>query len=150
MVSLLLVPLPMAQVKPPEENTAIMSVRQQRGLRGPVKSCTQKSTHPGMTGADGKTYPEVQSEYTTEYDVDGRILATRSRNSDGSQWLRIYTYGASGQLLKVTSGVEGKEEQSPRPPTPTISRGDSRTLAMMLDVTATLFSITTSAEEKLR
>ena len=107
-VSLLVVPLPMAQVKPPEENTAIMSDRQQRGLRGPVKSCTEKSTHPGMTDADGKTYPEGQSEYTTEYDVDGRILAMRSRNSDGSQWLRIYTYDASGHLLKITAGVEGR------------------------------------------
>ncbi|HEY6385299.1 MAG TPA: RHS repeat domain-containing protein [Candidatus Acidoferrum sp.] len=107
-VSLLALPLPMAQVKPPEENKAIMSDREQRGLRGPVKSCTEESTHPGMTDADGKTYPEVHSEYTTEYDADGRILATRSRNSDGSQWVTMYTYDASGRLLKVTSGVEGK------------------------------------------
>jgi RHS Repeat len=84
-----------------------MSRRQQRGLRGPVKSCTEKSTHPGMTDPNGKTYPEVQSEYTTEYDVDGRMLATRSRSSDGSQRLTVYIYDASGQLLKVASGVEG-------------------------------------------
>jgi YD repeat-containing protein len=107
-VSILAVPVPMAQVKPPEENTVTMSDREQRGLRGPVKSCTEESTHAGMTDADGKNYPEIHWEYTTEYDVDGRILSTRRRNSDGSQWVTSYAYDASGRLLKVTSGVEGK------------------------------------------
>ena len=69
-VSILAVPpLQMAQVRSPEERTATMSDREQRGLRGPVKSCTEGSTRPGMTDADGKTYPEVHSEYTTEYDT---------------------------------------------------------------------------------
>lgn len=85
-----------------------MSDRQQHGFRGPVKSCTEKTTHPGVTDTEGKAYPEVQFEYTTEYDLDGRILATRSRNSDGSQWLTNYIYNASGQLLAITSGAEGK------------------------------------------
>ena len=66
-----------------------MSDREQRGLRGRVKSCTEESTHPGMTDADGKAYPEVHSEYTTEYDTDGRIVATRSRNTAGSRSLHI-------------------------------------------------------------
>jgi YD repeat-containing protein len=98
----------MAQGTPPEENTPAMSDRNQPALRGSVKSCTEESTHPGMTDADGKTYPEVHLEYTTEYEVDGRILATRSRNSDGSQWVVRYGYDASGRLLKTASGVEGK------------------------------------------
>ena len=68
MVSILVVPLATAQVKLPEENRATMSDREQRGLRGPVKSCKEESTFSGMTDADGKTYPEVRSEYTTEYD----------------------------------------------------------------------------------
>ena len=68
-VSILAVPLLMAQVRSLEERTATMSDREQRGLRGPVKSCTEESTHPGMADADGKTYPEVHSEYTTEYDT---------------------------------------------------------------------------------
>jgi YD repeat-containing protein len=107
-VSILALPLPMAQGKPPEENTPTMSERKQHALRGSVKSCTEESTHPGMTAADGKTYPEVHSEYTTEYDADGRILATRSRSSDGSQWVMRYSYEAPGRLLKTASGVEGK------------------------------------------
>ena len=85
-----------------------MSDHKQRALRGSVKSCTEESIHPGMTDADGKTYPEVHSEHTTEYDADGRILTTRSRNSDGSQWVVRYGYDASGRLLKTTSGIEGK------------------------------------------
>jgi len=60
----------MAQVRPPEERTATMSDRQQCGSRSPVKSYTEERTHPGMTDADGKTYPEVHSEYTTEYGPD--------------------------------------------------------------------------------
>jgi hypothetical protein len=65
-VSILAVPLLMAQVRSPKQRTATMSERERCGLRGPVKSCTEESTRPGMTDADGKTYPEVHSEYTTE------------------------------------------------------------------------------------
>src|SRR5262245_35879058 len=84
-----------------------MFARQHNGLRGPVRSYTETSTRPAMTGPDGKTYPEVRSEYTTEYDVDGRVLATGNRNPDGSKWLTNFTYDASGQVLKIISGVEG-------------------------------------------
>jgi len=106
-ISPLAAPLPVAQVRSPGENTATMSDREQRGLRGPVKSCTEESTHPGMTDADGKAYPQVHLEYTTEYDTDGRMLVTRSRNSDGSQWVTRHVHYASGQLLKTASGIEG-------------------------------------------
>ena len=69
-ISILAVALTTAQVTSSEESTASMFDREQRGLRGPVKSCTEESTYPGMTDADGKTYPEVHSEYTTEYGPD--------------------------------------------------------------------------------
>jgi YD repeat-containing protein len=107
-VSILVVPLSMAQVTEPEEKTATMSDREQDRLRGPVKSYAEESTDPGGTDAEGKTYPEVRSEYTTEYDADGRILATRSGNSDGSQWVTRRSYDASGRLLRIVSGVEGR------------------------------------------
>jgi len=84
-----------------------MSDREQRNLRGPLKSCTEENTFPGWTDAEGKTYPEVHSEYTTEYDVAGRLLATRSRNSDRSQWVTRYAYDPSGRL-KTVSGTEGQ------------------------------------------
>ncbi len=107
-VSILLVPLTTALVRSSEGSTAIMYEREQRGLRGPVKSCIETRTFPGGTDGEGKKYPEFHSEYATEYDLDGRILATRSRNSDGSQWVTSYTYDAAGRLLKIGSGVEGQ------------------------------------------
>lgn len=85
----------------------MMSDRVTRGLRGPVKSCTEESTFLPMAEA-GASSSEVHFERTTEYDSDGRIVVTRSRNSDGSQWVTRYEYTASGQLLKTGSGIEGK------------------------------------------
>lgn len=76
-------------------------------LTWPGKVIHRREHHPGMTDGDGKTYPEVHSEYTTEYDTDGRIRITRSGNSDGSQWVTRYGFDASGRLLKTASGVEG-------------------------------------------
>jgi YD repeat-containing protein len=106
-LSILAVPLSIAQVRPTEEHSATLSDREQHGLRGPVKSCTEESTYPGGTDAEGKTYPEVHSEHTTQYDTDGRLLLTRFGNSDGSQWMTRYSYDASGRLLKTATGVEG-------------------------------------------
>ena len=87
-----------------------MSDREKRGLRGPVKSFTEESTYTfaGLTDAEGKPIPEVHSESTTEYDIGGRILALRDRNSDGSQWVTRYDYDASGRLLKISWGVQGQ------------------------------------------
>jgi len=71
----------LAQSRSPEENSAAMSDRVQAGLRGPVESSTEESTYPNMTDAAGKAL-DVSFEHTTVYDPDGRILSTRSRNSD--------------------------------------------------------------------
>ncbi len=84
-----------------------MSDRVQAGLRGPVKSNTEESTHPNITDAVGKAL-DVRFEHTTVYDPDGRIQSTRSRNSDGSHWVTRYEYSNSAQLLKTTSGIEGQ------------------------------------------
>jgi hypothetical protein len=62
----------------------------------------------GAAGVEGKTYPEVHSEYTTEYDMNGRIAAAHHTNSDGSKWVTRYAYNGSGRLLKTVSGVEGQ------------------------------------------
>jgi YD repeat-containing protein len=85
-----------------------MSEREQRGLRGPVKSCTEERTYPGGVGGDGREYPEFQSENTTEYDIDGRVLSTRSRNSDGTYFVTRYSHDDSGRLLNVAHGTEGQ------------------------------------------
>jgi hypothetical protein len=84
-----------------------MRNRAQHGLRGSVKTCVEES-HPGVVVADGAEIPEWKSRYTTEYNVEGRISATRSRNSDASEWVTRYTYDASGNLLKVAYGNEGE------------------------------------------
>jgi hypothetical protein len=97
----------LAQSRSPEENSAAMSDRAQAGLRGPVKSSTEESSYPNMTDAARKVL-DVRFEHTTVYDPDGRILSTRSCNSDGSQWVTRYEYSNSAQLLKTASGIEGQ------------------------------------------
>ncbi len=85
-----------------------MSDREQRNLRGPVKSCTEENTASAWTDAEGKTSPEVQWQSTSEYDRAGHLLSTRSGNPDGSQWVMRNRYDPSGRLLKTASGVEGQ------------------------------------------
>jgi hypothetical protein len=104
---LLSLPMLLGQSRSPEENSPAMSDRVQAGLRGSVKSSTEESTYPKMTDAAGKAL-EVRFEHTTVYDPDGRILSTRSSNSDGSQWVTRCEYSTSGQLLKTASGIEGQ------------------------------------------
>ena len=52
-------------------NKGIMADGEWQGLRGPVK-LSVITIGPGMTGAEGKTYPEFRSEFSSEFDVDGR------------------------------------------------------------------------------
>jgi hypothetical protein len=88
-----------------------MPERDQRGLRGPVKSCTEENTYPGGVDGNGKEYPGFHSEYTTEYDIDGRVLSTRSRNSDGTYFVTRYSYDDFGRPLKVVYGAEGQAQE---------------------------------------
>jgi hypothetical protein len=104
---LLSLPMLLAQSRSPEENSASMSDRAQTGIRGPVKSCTEESAYPNMTDATGKAL-EVRFEDTTVYDTDGRVLSTRSRNSDGTEWVMRYEYSNSAHLLKTASGIAGQ------------------------------------------
>jgi hypothetical protein len=108
MISGLAVPLTTAQVTSSQGSTATMSDREQRHLRGPLKSCTEEQTFPGWTDAEGNTHSEVHLESKWEYDMAGHLLNMRSRNSDGSHWVTHYAYDPSGKLLQVTSGVEGQ------------------------------------------
>jgi len=85
-----------------------MSDRDRNSLRGPVRSCAEESSCPGVTDSEGRTYPQVRFKSITEYDAEGRITAKRDVNPDGSEWKTHYTYDASGRLLKIASGVEGR------------------------------------------
>jgi YD repeat-containing protein len=82
-----------------------MTDREKAGLRGPVRTCLEETIYPEMTTSDGTQIPERKSLYTTEYDVGGRVIVIRIRNSDGSEWITRRTYDASGHLLRTTSGM---------------------------------------------
>ncbi len=88
-------------------NKGIMADGEWQGLRGPVK-LSVITIGPGMTGAEGKTYPEFRSEFSSEFDVDGRVVVTRHRYSNDSYSTTRYDYDASGRLLKTRSGTEGQ------------------------------------------
>lgn len=97
-----------AQVASPQERIPSVSERDQHGLHGLVKSCSEENTYGGFTDAEGKTYPPVRSEYTTEYDLEGRITAIRTTSSEGSKWVASHAYDTAGRLLSTSSGVEGQ------------------------------------------
>jgi len=71
-----------------------MSDREKAGLHGPVRTCVEETILP-----DRKPHFT-----TTEYDFDGRLLAIRSTNSDGTEWSIAKTYDADGRLAKTISG----------------------------------------------
>ena len=104
-LSLLAVPL-IAQSMMPWQNSTNMSDRERRGLRGPVKSCSEESTYPTRADSGGKSYPGNRSEYTVEYDLGGRILSTHALNPDGSSWISRFDYEGTG-------GPENTAEKSP-------------------------------------
>jgi len=71
-----------------------MSDREKAGLHGPVRTCVEETILP-----DGKSYLTAR-----EYGPDGRTLAARSSNSDGTEWIVTRTYEADGPLTKIVSG----------------------------------------------
>jgi YD repeat-containing protein len=79
------------------------SDREKVGLRGPVKTCVEEINFPGVTLPDGTKIPERWDAHTTDYDVDGRLLANRGPNSDGSEWITAQSYDADGRLTKIVS-----------------------------------------------
>jgi hypothetical protein len=78
--------------------------RAHSGLRGPVKSCKEETTFPAVADVRAQS----RSEYTTEFDREGREISTRILQSDGASWITRSEYSPSGQVVKVVSGVEGK------------------------------------------
>lgn len=84
----------------------MIRTRVQYGLRGPVKSLTEVTTVNVVEGI----HPEIRSESTTEYDVQGRVSRILNLQSDGSQWVTRYEYTPSGQLLKTVSGIKERTE----------------------------------------
>ena len=74
-----------------------VSDREKAELRGPVRTCGEETIYPG-----GKFLT------TTEYSLDGRLLTTRTVQSDGSEWVTSQTYDADGRLVKTASGKRGE------------------------------------------
>ena len=89
-----------------EQKAAVVSDREQHGLRGLVKTCVEERIFPALS-ASGAERSESKSLSTTEYDVEGHIVSRSWRNPDGSEWGTRYTYDASGHLLKTESGKDG-------------------------------------------
>lgn len=75
-----------------------MSDREKAGLRGPVAICVQE-----VDGGDGR-----KSSTTTEYSLDGKLLATRISQPDGSEWVTTNTYDTNGRLVNTVSGKLGE------------------------------------------
>ena len=68
------------------------SDRERDGLRGFVKMAVVEA------GSDSR-----KTSTTTEYDFEGRLLASRSAYSGGSEWENTRTYDAEGRLLRATN-----------------------------------------------
>jgi len=75
-----------------------MSDREKVGLHGPVRTCMEESALP-----EGRIFST-----TTEYSPDGRLLATRMRNPDGSEWVTTREYDSVGRLVRIVSGKLGE------------------------------------------
>lgn len=84
------------QSAPSATGSIHISDRERAGLRGPVRTCREETVYPG-----GKSFT------TTEYSLDGKLLTTRTSQSDGSEWVTSQTYDADGRLAKIVSGKLG-------------------------------------------
>jgi YD repeat-containing protein len=102
-----------------QQTGGVMSDREKSGLRGPVKTVVDEQT---FSDAEGQ---QMLTTITTEYAPDGRMLETRTRNPNGSEWLTSYSYDSDGRLLKTASG---KPRSVPGSET-TYSYDESRRLA---------------------
>jgi len=77
-------------------NSVNTSDRERDGLRGPVRISLEE------VGSDfGKT------RTTNEYDLDGRLLASKSTYSGGSESENTRTYDAAGRLLRTSNKSDG-------------------------------------------
>jgi YD repeat-containing protein len=76
-----------------------MSDREKAGLRGPVRSCIEETICPNSSEA---------LTTSTEYGLDGKVLATCFGNPGGSAWVATHTYDAAGRLVLTTSGQAGE------------------------------------------
>jgi hypothetical protein len=74
----------------------------------PIKTCVEESTRAAFVADDGRDFPELNSSYTTEFSEDGRVIETRMRNSDDSEWVSRTGYDSSGNFLKHEWGNIGE------------------------------------------
>jgi YD repeat-containing protein len=73
-----------------------MSDREKAGLRGPVHVCVEEVVYP--TGKFSTTHT---------YDIDGKLLVSSSKSSNGSDWVTTRTYDSDGHPLSIVSGKSG-------------------------------------------
>lgn len=81
-----------AQVGKAAMGNGRLSDREQAGLRGPVKTCSDFNED------------ETESMCDAEYSVDGRLLVWRGRIDGGSRVERVYSYDGAGRVIGITGG----------------------------------------------
>jgi YD repeat-containing protein len=74
-----------------------MSDREKAGLHGPVQTCIEDFV-----------YPTGKYSIATEYNIDGKLLSSRSTNADGSLWVTTQSYDPEGRLTARVSGKLGE------------------------------------------
>ena len=87
-----------------EASNPHMSDRERHGLRGSVETCVEESTYEGAAATDGAEIPGWKSRYETDYSIEGYTTATRSRNSEGSEWAKEYISPVSVSRYQVCVG----------------------------------------------
>lgn len=87
--------------------------REKAGLRGPVRSVIEEQTFASWTNSEGKVWPASERWNRTEYDRDGRLVASSWRTGSRDQRTESlavtrYTYTPEGKLLKRTIETDSK------------------------------------------
>ena len=98
-LALLIANLLLLPAYPQTVGTKEMSDREEDGLHGPVKRCTEHRTYHSQS-----SQPEQSTTHTTGYDPAGNLLLTTYSNPDGSHWNTRYTYDEQHRLISRSSG----------------------------------------------
>lgn len=79
-----------------------MTIRDRRGLRGPVQSCRLERTWLSRRcGADTCETEEHADVSDVEFRADGSLAREWHRSPDGSDWTTTFEYDHAGRLLTV-------------------------------------------------
>jgi hypothetical protein len=84
--------------------------RTQKGLRGPVHTCTEETIYFAEVHPGGEQIPERKLWSHFEYDHEGRLLNRSWRDGSGSEWAVKRTYDSSGRPVLEARFKDGTPE----------------------------------------